>query len=70
MVEQNNASAATDNADSNVDNAACCADTRETAEEWKRDVEKLQVRIENTSGEIRRMLQKQLQQLLRQKDKK
>ncbi|DBB18049.1 TPA: hypothetical protein ACH3X3_003041 [Trebouxia sp. C0006] len=44
-------------------------DTWETAEEWKREVQHLQRRMENTSGEVRQMLQKQLHQLLRQKDK-
>ena len=47
----------------------CAADTWETAEEWKREVQQLQKRMENTSGEVRQMLQKQLHQLLRQKDK-
>ena len=47
----------------------CAADTWETSEEWKREVQHLQRRMENTSGEVRQMLQKQLHQLLRQKDK-
>ena len=45
------------------------ADTWETAEEWKLEVQHLQKRMENTSGEVRQMLQKQLHQLLKQKDK-
>ncbi|KAL0028666.1 hypothetical protein WJX79_009247 [Trebouxia sp. C0005] len=44
-------------------------DTWETAEEWKQEVQQLQRRMENTSGEVRQMLQKQLHQLLRPKDK-
>jgi len=45
------------------------ADTWETADELKKEIERLQKQAEATSGEVQKMLHKRMHQLLRQKDK-
>lgn len=49
----------------------CHVDTREMADQWKREVEELEQRIELTSGDVRMYFKGKLDQLLRrQKDQR